>query len=387
MRTPERITLKDGSVRHKVRFRNAGTESSKTFYKEGDARVFASLLGTNRPEQVRDALDWLARLEAGVATTGPTFGEWVERYIDQLTGITSGTREEYRALHRRYLSHLDRVQLAEVNRGHVTDLVNDMDCNGRAPKTIKNVVRGLLAPALALAVDEDKLDKNPTKRVRLPEMSANPDDEDDARFLTYEEYAALEGAFVDRRAYYKPLLQFLIGTGLRWGEVTALQVRHVNLDAGTVRVQQAWKKRDTGGWEIGPPKSRKSRRTVNAAALALTAAAPLLEGKKPTDLVFTGPRGGVLRNAFRDRIWVAACDAAGLYPRPRIHDLRHTHASWLISNGVPLEAVQDQLGHESYDTTRRIYGHLLPSVGVEVGRVASAAMERALNGNRPKELT
>ena len=53
---------------------------------------------------------------------------------------------------------------------------------------------------------------------------------------------------------------------------------------------------------------------------------------------------------------------------PSAHDTRHTHASWLLSDGIPIEAVQDQLGHESAETTRKVYAHLLPAVGVAVGR-------------------
>jgi integrase len=103
--------------------------------------------------------------------------------------------------------------------------------------------------------------------------------------------------------------------------------------------------------------------------------------------VFTTPLGNVVRHGnFYSRIWAPAVTASGLDPRPKIKDLRSTHASWLISDGVRLEAVQAQLGHESYETTRRVYAHLLPSVGVDVGRAASAAMERALVGHTPLEI-
>jgi integrase len=91
------------------------------------------------------------------------------------------------------------------------------------------------------------------------------------------------------------------------------------------------------------------------------------------------PAGDRLRHGnFYNRIWVESCKRAGLDPRPRIHDTRHTFASWLISEGASLEQVQDQLGHESYELTRRIYAHLLPAVGVAAGKAASAALSRAL---------
>ena len=82
---------------------------------------------------------------------------------------------------------------------------------------------------------------------------------------------------------------------------------------------------------------------------------------------------------FYTNVWRPACERAGFGDdHPRIHDTRHTHASWLISDGMSLEQVQDQLGHESILTTRNVYGHLLPALGVAVGRSASAAMERVL---------
>jgi integrase len=54
--------------------------------------------------------------------------------------------------------------------------------------------------------------------------------------------------------------------------------------------------------------------------------------------------------------------AAGIDKTPRIHDLRHSHASWLIAAGVPLPAIQRRLGHESITTTIDRYGHLAPEM-------------------------
>ena len=59
-----------------------------------------------------------------------------------------------------------------------------------------------------------------------------------------------------------------------------------------------------------------------------------------------------------------------------MHDLRHSHASWLIAAGVPLPIIQYRLGHESIKTTSDRYGHMLPGAG----DVAAAAMGRILSG-------
>ena len=65
------------------------------------------------------------------------------------------------------------------------------------------------------------------------------------------------------------------------------------------------------------------------------------------------------RNWFRRMVWRPACTAAGLPDLPRFHDLRHSHASWLLAGGADLEVVKERLGHASIVTTQR-YLHTLP---------------------------
>jgi integrase len=99
-----------------------------------------------------------------------------------------------------------------------------------------------------------------------------------------------------------------------------------------------------GRWRPSPPprpaRARRPRRPRNA-------------------LVFTAPEGGPVSDGhFRSRVWYPAVEAAGIrrFP-PRI--MRHTAASWLVQDGVPLYDVQAFLGHEDYATTER-YAHLAP---------------------------
>ena len=363
MRQIVEYRAKDGAVTYRVRYRYGGGQHSQTFRRKAEAKTFAGLLDSSTSA----ALAWLT----GKVTAAdvPTFAQHLDAYVNQLTGVQQRTRDDYLAMSRRYLGSIHDLPLTMVTRKHVADIVNALDRQGLSAKTIKNVIH-MLSSAMSLALDERLIETNPCRRVRLPERGI---DGVEARFLTAEEFSALVNALP---AHYRPFVVFLVGTGLRWSEATALQCRHVNLAAGTVRVDQAWKKETgSGGWKLGPPKSRKARRTVNAATMALAAAAPLMG--EPGAFLFTTPRGIVIRhNNFYSRVWQPAIVKAGL--QTRIHDLRHTHASWLISDGVQLEAVQDQLGHESILTTRGVYGHLQPALGVEVGRSASAALDRAL---------
>lgn len=108
-------------------------------------------------------------------------------------------------------------------------------------------------------------------------------------------------------------------------------------------------------------------------------------GKAPDELVFTAVSGGQLKNArFSGYYWRPAVERArtlGLEKDPRIHDLRHTHASWLIAAGRPLPSIQRRLGHESITTTVDTYGHLL----VEVDEGDLVALSQALSfGTEPR---
>ncbi|WP_172386295.1 tyrosine-type recombinase/integrase [Streptomyces sp. MNP-20] len=101
-------------------------------------------------------------------------------------------------------------------------------------------------------------------------------------------------------------------------------------------------------------------------------------GKQPQDLISLAPGGGAWHSGyFYAHRWKPALNAAndaGLTKRPRVHDLRHTHASWLIARKVPLPVVQGRLGHESITTTVDRYGHLLESADDEVVAAVEWAM-------------
>jgi integrase len=107
------------------------------------------------------------------------------------------------------------------------------------------------------------------------------------------------------------------------------------------------------------PKSKKSHLVVPIPARILEGMSVLMAGRPRTALVFTAPEGGPVSDEhFRNRVWYPAVAAAGVrrFP-PRI--MRHTAASWLVQDGVPLYDVQALLGHEDYATTQR-YALLAP---------------------------
>jgi len=98
-------------------------------------------------------------------------------------------------------------------------------------------------------------------------------------------------------------------------------------------------------------------------------------------LVFVSAEGDAIRHSnFRNRVWAKATAAAGLQGL-RLHDLRHTHAAWLISAGVPVLAISRRLGHASITVTMDRYGHLLPEVDASIMTALDDTLDKIDRGS------
>lgn len=378
MRKPKPRTLASGEVVWTVRYRRQGRQRSMTArgpHAKREAEEFAKLLDAF-DDTDRAVAYWNSQLEEAQQTQGVILDEWAERYIARLTRVTEGTRLGYRRLYARvWAPELGRLPLTAISEADVAHVVNRLVVAGKSDKTIRNA-HGLLAGMMKGAVRESLIAKSPCEHIQLPR--AREHEVREMRFLTHEEWDQL---FAEIPPHYRPLFTLLIGTGLRWGEAEALTVgdiarvrQHDGSMGWVVHVTKAIKWDSSKAIrEVGPTKTRKSRRTVTLPAQVVAELAELL-GRPRTERLFLAPRGGPLRHRTVYDDWKAAIERAGLDPQPRIHDLRHTHVAWLIAAGVPLPVIQARLGHESITTTIDRYGHLLPDLQVAAARAAEVAL-------------
>lgn len=359
---------------YRVHYRLDGRQQGFTVATLREAQEVVRLMDRHG---VPDALAILDA-QAGIPASVPTVSEHLVAYVERLDGITAGTRKDYRGMIANRIdgTPLGELPLPAVTRDHVAAWVRDLDV---ATKTRRNY-HSLLSGAFAAAVDAGVMTSNPAKGIRI--RQAEP--VHDMVILTPGELAVLIGALPEQ---HRPLVLLLAGTGLRWGEATALLVGDVDLDARVplLRVTKAWKRTGSGARELGPPKTRAGARTVSLPVEVVEAIRPLLDGRRSDELLFTGARGGPLRSSnFHDLVWRptldrlnADRDADGrpvvplLAKRPRVHDLRHFQASQQVAAGVPLNVVQRRLGHESIKTTVDRYSHLAPDY-LEVSAAAAS---------------
>lgn len=279
----------------------------------------------------------------------------------------------YRSLLRtRVLPTWESVPLTQIRHADVVGWVAGMRSEGLSASRVRQAYH-LLGAMIDDAVKDNRLPRNPAADIDLPRLPTGQ-----RRYLTHAELAMLANACGPYR-----LLVLLLGySGLRWGEATALRVRHVDLMRRRIAVVESVVDVN-GAMVFGPPK-RHQHRTVPVPRFLVDQLAEHVAGRRPDALVFAAPRGGVLRNQnFRRRCWNAACEAVGLDGLVP-HELRHTAASLAIAAGASVKGVQSMLGHASATLTLDRYGHLL---GDELDGVADrldAAREAGVPPVRPE---
>lgn len=337
-----------GTESHRVRFRHDGHNRAVTFATRQAAESWQSVLDNLGPERA------LSLLDDERPTTTRTVADQVDHHIAHLTGVTEGTRRRYQTIADSAIRPtFGSVLIHDLTRDAVALWVNGQKA---APKTIRNR-HGLLSSALASAVRDGLVPANVAKGVKLPKR----DHTAEMVFLTPDEFNALLATIPE---HYRALVTLLGLTGVRWGEATALTPSALDRGAHSAHIRQAWKHTDTGAMELGPPKSQRSRRTVAVPEPVFVALEPHLAGQKPNEIILRTPRGNPIRSGtFHNVVWQKAAKAleAQCGKKPRVHDLRHSWASWAIQRGVPLPVIQRQMGHESITTTVDTYGHLARS--------------------------
>lgn len=229
---------------------------------------------------------------------------------------------------------------------------------------------------------------NPCTAVRLPRNQRAGDD------MLVLEPENLDLILDNLLEHYRPFIITLVGTGMRFGEATALHVEDLSLDTHppTIRIKKAWKQDGDRQPFIGAPKSARSRRTISLSPDLAEMLRELTACRRGTDLVFVNVTGRPTRNnTFWATHWTPAItkaqnpvyadgsrdpDARRLTKRPRIHDLPHTHANWMLAEGMDMFTLSRRLGHETYATTDSRYSHLMPVQQLFAANVAAAALGR-----------
>jgi integrase len=257
----------------------------------------------------------------------------------------------------RVLPDLGAVRLSDISRVTLQDLADRMLADGLDPSTIRNTLMPLRA-IFRRALARGDVAVNPVAGLELPAVRGRRD-----RVASPADAAALIAVLPDEE---RALWATALYAGLRLGELQALRDQDVDLDAGVIRVERSWDRRE------GPiaPKSHAGCRSVPiVGALRPHVAACKLRRSGAAGLFFgngTQPFGRDQVVARARKAWKAAeAKLRETDPNARLvpiglHECRHTCASIFIAAGVNAKALSTYLGHSSIQITLDRYGHLMP---------------------------
>jgi integrase len=254
------------------------------------------------------------------------------------------------------------VPLAKLGPEHVVSMMRSLEAKGLSPSTVRTA-RTILRRGLTIAERYRRVSRNAAALTDAPRHAESKlDDALDAD----EAAKVLRAAEGDR---LEALAVLVLAVGMRQGEALDLRWSDVNLDAGTMKVAGTKTKASVRTVAL-PPFAIDALRRHRIAQLEERLAAPVWGD---LDLVFTTTIGTRIHRRNALRWWHQLTIGAGV-GRRRFHASRHSAATLMLNNGVPLEVVSATLGHAGLAITADVYAKVRP----ELQRTAADAMQNVL---------
>jgi integrase len=356
-------------------------EGSIYEYPEGSGRWFAQIKLDNggykrqRVRSQREAREMLRKLQAkqaqGIDLTAqqPTVSEWCATWLETFAiNLKPNIKEDYEGVIRRYITNepIGKRKLNKLTPAEVQAWVNLLSTRVAA-QTVRNA-HARLHKALAVAVRQRYIPRNIADDIELPQVRTPP-----IAPLDFRQVLALLKAVEGKR--WAPLYRLAVNLGMRQAEILGLTWEAIDLEVGMLRVFQQLKRvKGDGEKREFVLQSTKTKAGERILQLDPTLAAMLREHRRVQEeekalrgeawkdkhgLVFVTETGAPIHGTELVQHFKRVLKKAGL-PKVRFHDLRHTAATLLLADNVPLVTVSKILGHSSPAITATI---LCPRVG------------------------
>ena len=343
-------------------------------------------------------------LRLGILSEAPerqTLEQYLTSWITDVATprVRPKTLQHYKFLVERHIiPTIGRVPLLKLTPQQVQMMITEKLAT-LSPKTCQHM-RTCLRVALGTAVKWNLIARNAAALTDPP-----PTPERKVRSMTEEELGAFREAA--RGHSFEAAFTLALATGAREGEILGLQWPRVDFSKKQIQIavqlQRLYKKTapEPGKGSktelvLSSPKTRKSSRPVllcDEAVSALTRRKAIQEADRQlastrweeSDFVFTNPATGTpLDQRTLVKYFYQIRDAAGI-KNLRFHDLRHSCASFLLAQGVPVKMISEMLGHSSTSFTMDVYGHVLPKMQQQVVTEMNAIFESARKAQEARE--
>lgn len=345
-------------------------EARRTFIIDGE-RVTKSFLRDTKKGALAAlaAFEEQCALQVERAAAGPepdralgamTVAEWTYCHLTQFKSVVlrESTLEVYLAFFKSHiLQRLDDIALRDFDVFAAQAFFNDLTASGLAPATIRKY-RDIIGPAMAMATERGIIERDPMPAVVLPKKRRKQ-----VRVLSHAEQAALVQE-LDEASPFARIFLLMLGTGLRIGEVLALEPGDVDLQRGAIHVRHSLAWLQDHGPVVTATKNGESRTvpispTVHRILVIQLDDRRLLlqNAKKPPEwgLLFLTSRCTPFRQSNVLRHLRLVLERAGLPRDITNHTFRHTFATRCVEAGLHPAILKNILGHEDFATTEAFY--------------------------------
>ena len=301
----------------------------------------------------REAEEWLRNfLITQKADFDMKFADFWKMYCaDMETRLREHTiRTKKYIVELKILPYFGNKRVNDITAADIRQWQNELIKMGYSPTYLKTI-NNQLSAIFNYAVRYYDLKSNPC--AKAGSMGKSKAEEMD--FWTVEEFRKFIDSVMNKRLSYMAFMT-LYWTGMRLGELLALNPKDVDLEKRTISITKSYQrlgKKDV----VSPPKTPKSKRVITIPEFLATDIKDYMDSLydlQENDRLFP------ITKYYLEHEMQRGIKESGV-KRIRVHDLRHSHASMLIELGFsPLE-IANRLGHEKVETTLNTYAHLYPN--------------------------
>ncbi len=362
-------------------------------------RVYETVTGKRKQAEAR-LTELLRRHDTGqeVEEANLLLRDYLPMWLDKhaKSNLRQPTLIQYRQLIRAHiLPALGGLSLRSIRPIHLQQFYSACLAGGRkdgkgglSPSTVK-YLHAILSKALGTAVRWQMLHRNPVDAVEPPRATRQ-----EMQYWTAAQVEAFLTAA--RKTLHYELYLTAIMTGLRRGELLGLRWRDLDLDTGKAAIRQAFVRAVDGSSAMTGPKTASGRRVVSLPESVVKTLRALRRRQREAqlvlgpewedhDLVFCSPNGSPQSPDVISRHFRRLVERVPDLPVIRFHDLRHTHATLMLSQGVHPKIVSERLGHSRITTTLDTYSHALPDLQEEAAAKLDALFEAHRGQNVGRE--
>lgn len=344
------VTLNKKRDVYQVGEKSTAEDVAKTFKAE-------IALGKYIPKKEREAKKEQDRKET------MTFKEVTEKYVKtkMREDWRKGTKDDHMVSYKNHAYPvIGAMAIKDIKKIHLIGFFDGLAEKGLSKNTINKIKIHLNGP-IEYALERELIKENPLSKIKIKKKKNTNSDIHPLKEAGVKKLLSVSKTFLNGH-YYAPIM-FSIFTGIRIGELSALEWDDIDLVEQTATINKSYR-----DGLISPPKNGEAR-TIDLTPKLIAALKEyrknnlrnaLKKGRPVSSAVFINTIGSRLkRGSFREAL--NKCLDLGKISRIRVHDLRHTCVTLRLVRGDNLVDVSKQIGHSSPEITMKVYCHWIPS--------------------------